>query len=501
MKIIRNTYSLILIFTVAFAYGQNPDKHLKGLENEIQNIINAYKAVGVSVAIVSNDKMIYSKGFGYRDYEKKLPVTSATIFPIGSNTKSFTASLIGMLQDEDRLSVKAKPSAYIPDLQFYNDRMNEVISVEDLLDHRSGIGGADGSFVLFPAASRMELLKRLPFLKPGGEPKDSWIYSNFGYIILGTIAEQITRDHWDNLVTGKIFRPLNMVNSSTSLDSMIKRDNYSLPYGVYQNQIQKILYQKPDNDKPGAAVNSTAEDMANWIRMWLNKGTFNGVRLLSEDFTNNATSMKAIMNGAAPSDPKQKNYLFGYGYGWNTKVYKGHYKVDHGGAVSGFSSNVVLFPLEKFGIVVLTNQQNTSLPYVIANMISDRMLGIDGGKPYTYEIERYDIVKPDNMIKPINNDKKPTHNLDAYCGKYNNPGYGTFEVKKEDGQLYAVFPDFRFRLEHQQYNTFLFKLTEDIPQQMNPDFELNFLIDSKGDISEVSMDIQKSTVFKKVTGK
>lgn len=489
---------VLLLPSLLYAQGS---QGLKGVEEEIGNIMKAYKAVGASVAIVDKGQVIYTKGFGYRDYEQKLPVTGATVFPIGSNTKSFTAALIGMLQDEHKVSVQAKPSAYIPRLQFFNDRMNEVVTVEDLLDHRSGIGGADGSFVLFPAADRMALMNRLPFLKPGGAPENSWIYSNFGYIILGTIAEQVYGDTWDRLVAGRIFKPLQMAHSSTSLEALFQAKEYSLPYGVYQDKIEKILYQKPDNDKPGAAVNSTAEDMARWMVLWLNKGVFRQQKLLSEDFVKNATSMKAIIKGTPPDGPQQKSYLFGYGYGWNTSVYKGHYKVDHGGAVSGFSSNVVLFPVEQFGIVVLTNQQNSSLPYVIANMIANRMLGVDSGKAYAYEMERYDIVKPDKVIKPVNDDKKPTHPLEDFCGRYHNEGYGTFEVEKEGQQLYALFPGFRFRLEHRQYNTFRFRLTEDIPQQMDPDFELNFPVDNKGSITEVDMDIQKSTVFKKLAAR
>lgn len=492
---------LFLMLASSCLYAQDNSGRFKGMEEEIGNIMNAYKAAGLTVAIVDSNGIAYAHGFGYRDYEKRLPATVNTVFPLGSNTKPFTAALIGMLQDAHKVSLASRPSAYIPGLQFFNDRMNEVITVEDLLDHRSGIGGADGSFVLFPAVSRMELLHRLPFLKPGGEPRNSWLYSNFGYIILGTIAEQVSQDNWDNLIAKQIFKPLQMTHSSTSLDSLFRAEEYSLPYGVYHDTLERILYQRPENDKPGAAVNSTAKDMANWMMFWLNKGVFRQQRLLSEDFVKNAMSMKAIIDGQMPEAPQPNSFLAGYGYGWNTRVYKGHYKVDHGGAVSGFSSNVVLFPVEKFGVVVLTNQQNSSLPYVVANMISNRMLGLSHGKPYAYDMERYDIVKPGGPLRPVNKEKKPTHSLEDFCGRYEHKGYGTFDVKLEGGTLYALFPAFRFRLEHLQYNTFRLRLTGDIPQQMNPDFELNFLIDHNGTISEVNMDMRGGTIFKKITGK
>lgn len=94
--------------------------------------------------------------------------------------------------------------------------------------------------------------------------------------------------------------------------------------------------------------------------------------------------------------------------------------------------------------------------------------------------------------------KKPTHDLDAYCGEYSNKGYGTFTVSKEGNNLYAKFPTFKFILAHQQYDLFSSKLTEEVPQQMNPDFDFNFTLDDKGNVNGVVMDMQGGTVFKKI---
>ncbi|MBT2622536.1 serine hydrolase [Chryseobacterium sp. ISL-6] len=495
-------FLLTICMTGTFINGQKAQPNLKGLDQEINNIIADYKGVGLSVAIVKDDKVIYSQGFGFRDLEKKLPVTVNTVFPIGSITKSFTSILIGSLQDENKLSVDSKPALYIPNLQFYNDRMNAMMTVGDLLSHKSGIGRADGSYILFPENKRIDLMKRLPYLKPGGEVKDSWIYSNLGYIILGTIAEQVSGETWENLIKNRVFKPLQMDHSSTTIEEMVKSDDYSLPYGVYKGSTEKILYQRPHNDQPGAAVNSTANDMANWMRMWLNNGTFQQQKILSENYVKEAMSIKAIFNGRPPATAEQNSYLFGYGYGWNVNMYRGHYKVHHGGAVSGFSSNAVLFPVEKIGIIVLSNQQNSDLPYTLTSMISNRMLGLDGQKPYAYTKEIYDIKKPEKTIKPIDQNKKPMFNLSDYTGKFTNLGYGTFEIVKEGDQLFVVFPAFKFRLEPMQYNAFVCKLINEIPQQMNPEFELNFTIDNEGKISDVVMDLQKEGVhFKKVDQK
>ncbi|WP_185290869.1 serine hydrolase [Chryseobacterium lactis] len=496
MKKILYLLSLLLY---SFTSSQESKVNLKGIDDEINKIMADYQAVGISVAIIKNDKIVYSKGYGYRDLEAKQPVTTNTVFSIGSNTKSFTSALIGMLETEKKLSVQDKPSNYIPYLTFSTDRMNNLITIEDLLEHRSGLGSIDGTYIFFPEAKRIQLMQRLPFIKENGEPKNSWKYSNFGYLMLGTIAEQVTGKSWDSLIREKIFAPLKMNTSTTSIDEMVKQQDFSYPYGVYQKHIEKLLFQKPDNDKPGAAVNSSATEMANWIRLWLNYGKFESQILVSKDYMKNAMSAKVMIDGAPPTSPDEKSYLFGHGYGWLTQIFKGHYKVWHAGGVSGFNSNVFLFPADQFGVVVLSNQHNSDISNTIANMISIRMLGLDHNKPYSYEKGLSDIVKPDeNISTALNEKKKPTHDLDAYCGEYSNKGYGTFTVSKEGNNLYAKFPTFKFILAHQQYDLFSSKLTEEVPQQMNPDFDFNFTLDDKGNVNGVVMDMQGGTVFKKI---
>lgn len=475
-----------------FTYAQQVDRRLSGMDKEIQDIMQQYQAVGLSVVIVENGRTLYTKGYGYRDLEQKLPVTPQTIFPIGSITKSFTAALIGMMADSGKVAFNEKPSAYLPDFRFSTDQMNLLVSIEDLLTHRSGLGGVDGSFVLFPAASVMELMHRLRYITPESSPKDGWAYSNLGYNILGAIAEQQGHDSWYHLVEQRIFRPLQMVRTSTSTADMIKTGNYSKGYGLANGRIKELLFQEFDGAPAGGAINSTIDDMASWVKLWLDKGNFHGRRLLSEKFVNGATSFKAVVNGAPPDSANPGNFIFGYGYGWNVNSYKGHYRVHHGGAVSGFSANVVMFPKEKIGIVVLSNQHNTALPYNITSMISERMLGLSRGKPYVYSKELYDINMVDETIKPLDQNKKISHDLDAYCGTYVHPGYGKFRIVKENGELYALFPTYKFRLEHQHYDVFMLKLINDIPQQFDPAFTLNFRTNDEGRIAAVDTDFQRA---------
>lgn len=484
----------LLLLTTNLTFGQKTDLRLNELDTEIENVLKAYNAVGLSVAVVENNKTIYSKGFGFRDLKNKLPVTTNTIFPIGSITKSFTASLLGIIEKQNKLSLKDKPSLHIPKLQFFNDKMDNLISIEDMLCHKSGIGGVDGTYVLFPADKRENLMPRLKYLKPNGAIKDSWIYSNFGYIIAGTIVEKTTNESWEKNIKDKIFNPLNMNNSSTSITEMSKTNDYSFGYGLNNMKTEKVLFAELNNDKPGGAINSTVIDMTNWMTTWLNNGAFQNIEILPKNYIQEATSMKAIDNGLPPEVSDPNVYTFGYGYGWKVNSNKGHYKVHHGGNVSGFSSQLVMYPTDNLGIVVLTNQNNSLLPYIVADIITNRMLKLQRTEWNKYPIKVSEINVVSKETKGINTEKKPTHSLTDYCGKFFNLGYGTFEIVNENNILYAVFPDYKFKLEHQYYDIFVLKATKEIPQIMNPEFYLNFSLDNEGNISSIKINLQDEPV-------
>lgn len=490
----RLIYLVFLLLIPNFIFTQKLDSRLKGLDKEIEILIKKYNAVGISVAVVENNQIFYSKGFGYRDLENKLPVNENTVFPIGSITKSFTASLIGILQDRNKISVNEKPALYIPKFQFYNDKMDNLITINDLLCHRSGLGNIDGSYTFFPAKTRQDLMKRLKYLKPNGAINDSWIYSNFGYAILGTLVENTSGKSWENNIQEEIFNPLKMFSSSTDNKKMFATNNYSLGYGILEGEVKKVLFEQLETEKPVGGINSTAKDLSNYMRMWLNKGNFNEKNVLSQKYIQEATSLIAIDNGTPPEENDPSVYTFGYGYGWKVVSRNGHYSFYHGGNISGFSSQMAFFPTDKLGIVVLTNQNNSLLPYIISDIIKNRMLKLPQTDINKYPVKVDDIFTVSSNIRPINKDKKPTHNLIEYCGKYTNAGYGTLEIVKEGENLFAKFPRDKFQLEHQYYDIFVMKTIKEISQFCNPEFYLNFALDYDGNIESVKINFQNEPV-------
>lgn len=485
------TLIYLLIFAWNLIYAQEQNLKLNGVDEEIEALIQAYQAVGISVAVVKDDEVIYAKGFGYRDLEKKLPVDENTVFHIASVTKSFTASLLGILEKEGKVSLQQKPAYYIPKLQFHNSEMDNLITIESLLSHKSGIGNWDGSLVLFAENNRLKSLKKFKYLKPNGKINDSWIYSNAGYTIAGTVVEQVTGESWDKNIRDRIFEPLDMDNSFLSIENMKRTNNYSLPYGLKDGTTKEVLFEEYFDYSPAGAIKSCAKDLANWTITWLNEGKFEGKQILPKDYVYDATSIQNIRDG----EGSEEVFLFGDGFGWRMESQLGQYKVYHGGNTSGFSSLVLTYPFTKLGIIVLSNQQNSLLPYIIGDLIKNRMLDLSKTAISDYPVIVTDIYTDDKVVKPINEENKPSHSLADFCGKYFHKGYGTLEIIQKENSLFVVYPSYTFRLQHTAYNSFQMKLTKEISQVLNPEFfYLDFQTNYKGKVGSLKTNLQYEPV-------
>lgn len=488
MKII--TIIAILLLSLSSASQEKPAE-LKGIEKDITSLIEQYKAVGLSVAVVKDNKVVYSQGFGYRDLEKKLPVNTNTVFPIGSVTKAFTGSLLGILESENQLSLKDKPALHVPNLEFYNDKMNNLIAIEDLLSHKSGIGNQGTTERFFPDDNKLKVVQRLKYLRPEGVIKNSFEYSNMGYALAGTIAEQVTGKSWETIIQEKLFEPLDMHSSATTFSQMEKSTNYASPYGIFEGKTEKVIFEKFYSVSPAGAIKSNVMDMSNWMLTWLNKGEFKGKQVIPSDYIALATRLQNIKDGVYESD----SFLHGDGFGWRLRSSYGHYRIDHGGNTYGFSSNLILFPFEGIGVVVLTNQDNSLLPYLVADNITRRLFHLDPAPEYPVVVT--DIFKP-SPYNPMNTDKMPSVPLENFCGTYTAEGFGKIGVIKDGEKLYAILPQFKFQLEHLNFDSFFLKPTEDYKDVFNPQFTVQFTLDTEGKVVMLKMYSQKEPIiFKK----
>ena len=272
----KKTFIIVFCsFLLLGAYAQEEDR-LKGVEKDLEELLDATQAAGFAVAVVEKDEVVYAKGFGYRDYEQKIPADANTLFAIGSSTKAFTSGILGQLRHEDKLSLDDSPIEYVPELRFYNDDLNNGIIIKDLMCHRTGIPRHDYSWYLFPTFDKDSLLQRIQYQEPFTGLRQQWYYNNFMFLVQGIIAERITGKSWEDNIRERFFEPLGMSRSNVSIDELENSTNVALGYELKNEEIKKRDYYRIAGMRPAGSINSSVNEMSNWLITWINKGKISG---------------------------------------------------------------------------------------------------------------------------------------------------------------------------------------------------------------------------------
>ena len=476
-----------------FIYSQS-DKRLKGVEKELNEILEITKSAGFAVAVVKGNEIIYSKGFGYRDYENKIPVDNNTLFAIGSSTKAFTSSILGQLRKEDKLSFDESPIKYVPDLKFFNDEMNNSIVIKDLMSHRTGLPRHDWSWYVFPTYDKDSLMRRIEFQEPFTGVRKQWYYNNFMFLTQGVIAERITGKSWEENMYERLLKPLKMTRSNLSIKELRKADNVALGYEIVDEKISNMDYYRIAGMSPAGSMNSSVNEMSNWLMTWLNKGKFEGNEIIPEAYINEAMSSQMVINGALPDDEFPDIHMATYGYGWMLSSYKGHYRVEHGGNIDGFSADVIFFPSDSIGIVVLANQNGSSVPSLVRNTIADRLINVertDWIKRYEDRKAEQEDVEVEAEDAPTQKKQAPQHQPKDFTGFYENLGYGQFEIIVENDSLFAVLPLWKLYLEHKHFDIYnSYKVTDEGIDISDEGLAFNFQIDNEGEIYNLKLKIE-----------
>ncbi len=487
MKKTLLTIITLLAFLATSAQG---DKRLKGLEADLNAILEVTHAAGFAVAVVEGDKVVYAKGFGYRDYENKVPADANTLFAIGSSSKAFTSAILGQLRDEDKLSFDDSPIQYVPELSFFNEEMNNQIKIKDLMCHRTGLPRHDFSWYLFPTFDKDSLVARIEFQEPFTGVREQWFYNNFMFLTQGVIAERITGKSWEDNIKERFFQPLGMSRSNVSITELEQSSNVALGYGLKDDTvINKMAYYHIAAMSPAGSINSSVNDMTHWVSTWIHNGKFKGEQILPETYVNEAMSSQMVVGGGLPDKEFPDMHMSNYGYGWFVSSYRGHYRVEHGGNIDGFSANVAFFPADSLGIIVLANQNGSAVPNLVRNTVADRMLKTtktDWAKRYKEQRIKAKKMQVENVAATSSvANTRPSHILQDYTGKYSHPGYGNFVLQLKNDSLFAAFSKKRFYVSHYHYDIFeLLEVTEEgVDTTGFGNVKINFETNESGDIS------------------
>ncbi len=462
----------------------------------------AWKVPGVAMAVVKGEKIIFNEGSGFRDIEGKKPVTTNTLFAIGSSTKAFTTATLATLADEGKLDWDAPVRKYLPEFALADETIAAHMTPLDLVTHRSGLPRHDLMWYNAPF-TREEIVRRLRYLPANKELRTTFQYNNLMYLTAGYMAGKIAGKPWEDLVRERLFVPLNMLSSNFSVKDSQATDDFALPYEEHKDEIRRQNFRDISAAGPAGSINSTSGDMARWASFHLSNGEWNGKKVLGSGSLDKLHTPQMTLS-VLPDPTDSGSIEVGYAMGWFVEVYRGHTLIQHGGNIDGFSAMVAFMPQDKLGFVVLTNKNGTGFTTVAMKHAIDRLLGLERRDWSEEGLAKSNAAKA--MGKEAEAKKaafrvsgtSPTHPLKDYAGEYEHPGYGIAKVEFDGGALKLTINSIATPLEHWHYDTF-----NGLRNEADAIFEnskVQFSLSVQGDVAELHLatdPTMEDTVFKR----
>ncbi len=434
---------------------------LQGFDDYAEKARAAWAVPGLAIVVVKDDAVAVAKGYGVRTLGESAPVDARTIFAIGSATKAFTAASLAMLVDEGKMSWDDPVATHLRDFQLFDPYVTREITVRDLLTHRSGLDRGDalqyGSLL-----ERSEILRRLRYQKPSWSFRSHFGYNNIMFLAAGEIVPALTGQSWDDFVKARIFTPLEMTSSSTSIASLKHQDNVATPHARTDGGIRPIPWRSVDNCAPAGSINSSVSDLTGWLRLQLGRGSYGTTKLLSlaaVDEMHKPQMIVPIDAGVALTAPGA--HVVSYGFGWFLHDYHGRTIVQHGGTIDGMVAQVAMIPEERLGVAILTNLEPNQLPAALMYRVFDAYLGLPAQDWSAQRLEVQRIVDArkaaaaKRAAQARAKDTKPSLPPAAYVGTYRSRMYGDATVTEEHGALRLTYSaTFSGALDHWHFDTF-----------------------------------------------
>ena len=469
------------------------DHGLDGFDAFIKEVMKEWNVPGLAIGIVRSNEMIYAKGFGFRDVGKKLPVTTNTLFAIGSTTKAFTCTLIGILDDDDKLDWDAPVRRYIPEFRLRDVHASELATARDLVTHRTGLPRHDAVWYNNNSISRREIVRRLAHLEGGHTFRQKFQYNNLMYVAAGHLIETVTGKTWEENTRERIFIPLGMTNSNFSVRDSQKAADFALPYKEKDDAPARIPFRNIDLVGPAGSINSSIHDMLPWLRLNLNKGK-HGERRIVNAATLADIHSPQMATGAAVERPEVSQGT--YCLGWVIAAIRGHRTLVHGGGIDGFTTQVAILPDDGLGVVIFANMNGTACPSVVLGHAVDRVLGL---KPIDWRgetLEKRKKGKETDKEAEVNKSltrksgTTPSHPLAEYAGQFEHDAYGALQIKMRDGKLEALFNGMTAALGHWHYE--VFNSMDGPSDDFLANHKFNFSTDVDGHIAAVAVDLESA---------
>jgi CubicO group peptidase (beta-lactamase class C family) len=394
---------------------------------------------GMSYAVVKDDAVVFSKALGERKAGEAAPVTTSTLFEIGSTSKAFTAALLGMAVEDGLLSWDTRVVDVLPRFRMHDPWVTREMRIADLVSQRSGMPPYSLDWMAFIGFGRDEIQQALVHVEPVSSFRNTFGYVNTLWLVAAEVLEKVTGHRWEDAVHLRVLGPLGM--RETTVDPEVVGMAGDVAAGHLRQADGGLRPIPPDwpfrgwldTYGPAGSIRSTVLDMTRWARLHLARGTFEGEPYLAPgtvDLLHAPRTLAYARDGSSGS----------YAMGWLSESRRAGRIVWHNGGTSGQHSIVALYPAANAALVVLTNSSDNQVPERMMGKLFDLLFT----PPAPTLARRAQFVAEEKSLPPFRIAAAPKPALLAplpslplarYVGAYENPAYGRFAVTEKGGGL------------------------------------------------------------------
>lgn len=495
----KKIFAVLAIFFMLQGIAFAQEKVTKPTDDQLQKILADFdqyaakamadwKIPGMAIGIVQDGKLIFAKGFGVKTLGGKDPVTKNTIFQIGSTSKAFTATLAAILVDEGKFKWDDKVIKHAPDFMMYDPWVTREFQIVDLMSQHSGMPAYAADGLYFLGFDRQYIQRSIRHIKPVTSFRANFAYQNNLWLVAAGIIEKHTGKTWETALRQRIFKPLEMKESSVDKQSFLKAKDVSSLHAQDGDKVIALPKKWEFLDwsyvaGPAGSINSNIVDMGKWLTFQMNNGKVNNKQLVSEANMQVVHSPKTIVGLGSEV---HKNIF--YCLGWLYQEHSPYPMIWHNGGTL-MKTMVAFVPEQKIGIVILSNYV-TQLPELLAFRFFDQYAGkpsSDLSAEGLADLER--MQKEVKAAKPVA-PKNPlaAMPLEKYSGDYLNDIYGKLKVTIVNGKITIVMGPKKVKMTLKHWDKDIFAVNWPI---YGSDLESGFAIfqvDLQGKILGVTLD-------------
>lgn len=447
---VTRVFTLFLWFVGILLPSVEASQNFDELDAIVYSGLETFKTPGIAIGVVVDGGIVFAKGYGLRNVDQNYPVTTNTLFGLGSGTKPFTSFLLGQLISEGKIRWDDPVQKYLPEFSFLNSRKFRPITIRDLLSHSSGLPRHDLLWYNAPL-KRQQLLEKLSLLELNCAPGSKFQYNNMAFTIAAMVFEHVEMQSWEDGLKARILSPLNMLETNSTVKEMESSKDFSLPYISSPNGITSIPA-RSYLTAPSSSINASISDMCKWLQLLLRQGTFSEKELIDKAVFREMISSQQI--------PGYNNSIScfqfeGIGLGWMIGNYKGERVIYHGGHIEGFVSLTAILPSRNIALAILcnTNSAGFHLITTLTHSILHHLLGLE--QLDWIEQEKCEYEAKMKTLPNLEKTEKTASYFRSFVGIYENPAYGRLELRETDGYPLLSFHDLELGLVYHGNNQFI----------------------------------------------